>query len=134
MSAFVDTSALLAVLHGSDKNHPRAAQTWRALLEGDEDLVCTNYVLVETSALLQSRFGLPAVRDLVENVSPLMRVAWVTDDLHTAALSALLTANRRLLSLVDCVSFETMRRFAITRVFAFDRHFVEQGFELVQTR
>ncbi len=131
MSAFVDTSALLAILHRSDKNHARAASAWKALVEQDEDLVSTNYVLVETLGLLQSRFGLDAVRDLIENVVPLLRVAWITDETHAAAASALLTANRRLLSLVDCVSFVTMRRLSLTRAFAFDPHFAEQGFESV---
>ena len=131
MSAFVDTSALLAVLHASDKNHGRAARTWKGLLERDEELVCTNYVLLETLALLQARFGLAAVRDLVENVVPLLRVAWIDEEIHAAAVTALLTANRRLLSLVDCVSFATMRRLGIVRAFEFDRHFGEQGFEPV---
>jgi predicted nucleic acid-binding protein len=43
--------------------------------------------------------------------------------------SALLTANRRQLSLVDCVSFEMMRRLGIKTAFTYDRHFSEQGFE-----
>jgi uncharacterized protein len=42
-----------------------------------------------------------------------------------------LAAARRNLSLVDCVSFELMRRLGIRRVFCFDPHFAEQGFELV---
>ena len=29
---------------------------------------------------------------------------------------------------VDCISFETARRLGINTVFAFDQHFVEQGF------
>lgn len=29
MTAFVDTSALLAVLHAGDANHTRAARSWR---------------------------------------------------------------------------------------------------------
>jgi predicted nucleic acid-binding protein len=40
-------------------------------------------------------------------------------------------ANRRSLSLVDCVSFVVMRQLAIRDAFAFDRHFEEQGFTLV---
>lgn len=134
MTAFVDTSAFLAVLHRSDQNHARAATVWRALLEDDEELVCTNYVLLETLALLQSRFGLDAVRDLLENVVPLLHVVWVNDDVHGAGVSALLTANRRLLSLVDCVSFVVMRRLSISRAFEFDKHFVEQGFEPARGR
>lgn len=132
MSVFVDTSAFLAVLHGSDAYHARAARIWRALVERDTDLVCTNYVLMETTALLQSRFGLNAVRDLADTIAPLLRVAFVTEDVHASAVAALLAANRRQLSLVDCVSFVTMRRLSVTRAFAFDPHFAEQGFELVQ--
>ena len=132
MSVFVDTSALLAVLHGSDAHHARAARIWTTLLERDTDFVSTNYVLVETSALLQSRFGLDAVRDLVDTITPLLRVAFVTEDVHAAALAALFAARRRQLSLVDCVSFATMRRLSVTRAFAFDPHFAQQGFELVQ--
>jgi predicted nucleic acid-binding protein len=44
--------------------------------------------------------------------------------------SALLAANRRLLSLVDCTSFQTMRLRGISRVFTFDHHFKEYGFEV----
>ena len=40
-------------------------------------------------------------------------------------------ANRRQLSLVDCSSFETMRRVRIEKVFTFDEHFREQGFEVI---
>lgn len=132
MSVFVDTSALLAVLHGSDTHHTRAARIWTALVERDTDFVSTNYVLVETTALLQSRFGLDAVRDLADTITPLLRVSFVTEDLHATALASLLAARRRQLSLVDCVSFATMRQLSLTRAFAFDPHFAEQGFELVQ--
>ncbi len=42
--------------------------------------------------------------------------------------SALLAANRRQLSLVDCVSFVVCRQRQLEQVFAFDTHFSEQGF------
>ena len=47
--------------------------------------------------------------------------------LHEAAVSAFLAA-RGALSLVDCVSFEVMRRLAIPTAFAFDRDFERAGF------
>lgn len=128
MSAFVDTSALLAILNAGDESHRRAAKAWRGLLEAAEDLVVTSYVLVETTALLQARFGLGATRGFQEDVVPVLHVEWVDADLHAEGMAALLTAGRRELSLVDCVSFACMRRLGLTRALHFDRHFKEQGF------
>ncbi|NJN81851.1 MAG: VapC toxin family PIN domain ribonuclease, partial [Caldilineaceae bacterium] len=71
------------------------------------------------------------VQDLYENIAPILDVQWVDESLHQAGVSALLTANRRQLSLVDCVSFEACRRLGIRNVFAFDQHFSEQGFHLL---
>lgn len=129
MSTFVDTSALLAVLHSGDENHRRAARSFRALLESNEDLVTTNYVMVETTALLQHRFGLGAVRGFLDEVAPVLAMEWVDAGLHAEGTAALLTAGRREVSLVDCVSFACMRRQGLTRAFHFDRHFREQGFD-----
>jgi len=131
MNVFVDTSALLAVLDRDEAHHAQAASTWAELLERDEDLVTTNYVLVETYALAQRRLGLDAVRVLAQDFVPLMTVTWVDAALHDAGLAAVLGANRRDLSLVDCVSFGTMRQRHLDAVFAFDADFGAQGFQLV---
>jgi predicted nucleic acid-binding protein len=129
VTTFVDTSALLALLDASESHQPEAAARWRLLLEANEPLMSTNYVLVETFAVVQRRLGLDALRALVRDVVPLFEVEWVSEELHQTAVAALLAANRRGLSLVDCTSFETMRRHGLTRAFAFDQHFDEQGFE-----
>lgn len=128
---FVDTSAFLAVLDADDRHHNRARAVWSNLLTQDAQLLCTNYVLIETFALLQHRLGMAAVRAFQEDVLPVVEIEWVSEETHHAGISALLTAGRKKLSLVDCVSFETMRRKGIKTAFAFDQHFVEQGFEVV---
>ena len=131
MSAFIDTSALLAVLDADDAQHARASRAWRELVSGDEPIVTSSYVLVETFALVQTRLGLDAVLALHGDVVPILEIVWVDEALHAAAMTALLTARKRDLSLVDCLSFEVMRRAGIERAFAFDRHFSQQGFETV---
>lgn len=128
MSVFVDTSAFLALLDRDEANHVAASAMWKRVIADEETLVATNYVLVETYALLQRRLGLDAVRTFTSDFVPLLELEWAGPDLHAAALSALLVAARRDLSLVDCVSFETMRRRGIARAFAFDQHFSVQGF------
>lgn len=104
---------------------------WRALVEQGEALVTTNYILIETIALVQHRLGLEALRVLTDDILPTLQVHWIGQQDHAAALAALLVAARRRLSFVDCSSFETMRRLGISAVFGFDRHFAEQGFQLL---
>lgn len=129
MIAFVDTSALLAVLDRQDQAHARARAIWEQLIDSAERLVTTNYVLVETYALTQSRLGLDAVRALTEDVVPVLHVYWVTDADHRAAVAALLAAHRRQLSLVDCTTFVVMRHLHLRAAFAFDTDFTAHGFE-----
>jgi len=129
MSFFIDTSAFLAVLDADDGNHKKAKEKWKALIYGEETLVCSNYILIETFALIQNRIGMKAVVAFQENVVPMLTIEWVDEFLHHAGITSMLAANRRELSLVDCVSFDMMRRLGLKRVFAFDRHFKEQGFE-----
>lgn len=129
MRVFVDTSALYAVLDADDRMHDQAKRTWRELLDASARILTSNYVLVETIALLQHRLGIEAVRVFNGDVVPALETVWVETQAHQAACSALLTAGRRRLSLVDCVSFEVMRKAGIELAFAFDPHFAEQGFE-----
>jgi uncharacterized protein len=127
---YVDTSAFYAVFDQDDANHPRAQKVWTSLIESQEAMICNNYVLVETYALLQNRLGMRAVADL-QSILPLIQIDWCTAEHHRIATAALLSTHLRALSLVDCSSFETMRRLGIEKAFAFDNHFRQQGFELV---
>ena len=131
MSVFVDTSALFAILDADDENHESAGRAWTDLVAQGVDLICTDYVLLEGFALVQRRLGLGAIRTLEEDIVPMLRVEWVTDVRHASGVAALLVAASRQLSLVDCVSFEVMRHLGVREVFAFDRHFADQGFTLV---
>ena len=70
---------------------------------------------VDTSALL-------AVMDKDDAID------WISSVQHIHGMAALLAADRRNLSLVDCVSFDAMRQRGLRQVFAFDKHFEEPGF------
>jgi uncharacterized protein len=131
MNVLVDTSAFLAVLDRSDERHAAAERTWRGLLMGENVIACHNYILIETSALLTRRFGMEAVGAFERDIVPVLRLLWVTRDIHEAAVAAHLAAGRRALSLVDCASFEIMRRTGLRQAFAFDPHFREFGYETV---
>jgi len=131
MRMFIDTSAFYALVDRDDENYQKGKTAWTEILEAGHTLVTSNYVLVETFALLQSRLGLDAVRGFHQDLVPILHVEFVTSDLHRLGVAALLSASRRGLSLVDCVSFEVMRNSGIKTVFTFDSHFKEQGFSVV---
>lgn len=67
MITFIDTSAILALLATNDPQHQNAVARYASLLETPYSLVTTNYVVVETIALVQksnrtSRSTRPATR------------------------------------------------------------------------
>lgn len=128
MSVFVDTSAFYALLDREDANHNRAKAAWSELLRSGETLTTSNYVLVETSALVQRRLGLAALRAFSEDIVPVLTKHWIGEKTHASAIATVLTATRKKLSLVDCASFLVMREAGLHRTFTFDRHFAEQGF------
>jgi predicted nucleic acid-binding protein len=131
MTIFVDTSAILAVLNADDEFHSAARKIWTDEITAETPMVVTNYILVETVALLQGRIGLEAVSTFIDNILPVFDVQWVDGASHRTAMAMLLAAGRRRLSLVDCANFECMRRLGLKKAFTFDPHFREQGFECV---
>lgn len=131
MSVFVDTSAIIAALNSEDDHQDAAVLAWRGFLDAKTPMVTTNYVVVESIAVAQGRLGFAAIRALLEEVFPLLRVEWIDDEAHRSAAAALLARNRCDISLVDFTSFEIMRRLAIRSAFTFDRHFSRYGFETV---
>lgn len=128
MRVFADTSALFALLVKNDVMAVRAGNTFRALLERNAEFHTTNYVLLETEALLQARVSLVAARRFHHEFAPLLRIRWVDALLHDRAFRRLELRNRRDISLVDSTSFVYMEDAGITPAFAYDRHFAEEGF------
>lgn len=133
MTTFVDTSAMYALLDDADLNHDAADETFRFLFQG-EPLLTHSYVVIESAAVVQRRLGSAAVRDLFDRLLPLIEVMWVDEALHATAVTSLLAAQKRQISLVDWTSFQVMRTQGIDRVFTFDGDFAQQGFEPVPLR
>ena len=131
-AVFADTSGLLALLNRTDDNHARAERAFGNLRVREVSLVSTSYVLVETYALVGRRLGLDAVRSFRADFAPLIDVVWVDEKLHNAGLDMLLDRRKRLLSLVDAVSFIVMRQRSMAEAFAVDPHFEQEGFSLVK--
>ena len=131
MKIFIDTSAFYALLDRDDANQEAAKGVWAKILNAENTLVTSNYVLVETFALLQNRLGVVAVRAFQEDIVPILNIEFVDPEVHRSGIAALLAASKRNLSLVDCISFEIMRALGIRTAFAFDPHFKKAGFQAI---
>ena len=95
---------------------------------GREHIVTHSGVVIETVALLARRIGFEAVRQFQDSVLPAIAIRWVDSHLYGRAMSALLAAGKRSVSLVDWMSFEMMREQGIITALVFDDDFVAQGF------
>jgi len=132
VSVFVDTSFFIALLDEDEDMHGDAVAQWRRVAEGRLPVLTSNYVVLESCAVLQRHIGVSAVRKLVRQILEPVALEWVTRDDHERAVETLLVADRRQLSIVDCTSFEMMRRLEVRECLAFDQHFAEQGFVVSQ--
>jgi predicted nucleic acid-binding protein len=133
MNLFIDTSAFLAILNSDDLFHIQAKSIWMDVLSNNHKLACSNYILVETIALLQTRSGLEAVRIFENRILPVIDIVWIDELTHQNALRTLILTDRRRLSLVDCTSFEILRNQNFDQAFTFDSHFYEAGFSVLPT-
>lgn len=128
---FVDTSGVFALLDAGDRNHANAERAFATLRARQAAMLSNSYVLLETYALIGRRLGLDAIRRFRADFAPLIDVIWIDEPMHEAGLDLLLQRRKRLLSLVDAVSFITMRQRHVAEAFAFDPHCEEEGFSIV---
>jgi uncharacterized protein len=127
---FVDTSGFYALLDPTDPFHARAAGLFARAANRGWTLVTSNYVVLETIALVQSRLGWDAVDRWQRYVLPYCRVTWVDEALHALGEARWSHARERRLSLTDCVSLAVMRRAGLGEAIAQDVHFAQAGIRL----
>jgi len=128
---YVDTSVFYALLDRADRFHKEASSLWVALMDNNFTLITSNYVVVETVALLQKKIGFEAARLWYRDILSVLTVLWVDADAHQKAYELWLNLGRRRLSLVDCASFVIMHHHQIEKAFCFKSHFTDHGFELI---
>jgi predicted nucleic acid-binding protein len=125
LSVFVDTSVLYAAVDHDDIGHARAA----AVVDGEEPLVCTDHVLVETMLLVSRRAGWRTAERFWRGLrSGIARIEITTQaDLEVASSIGERFPDQQF-SLVDRTSFAVMHRLGITRVASFDKDFAVYRF------
>ena len=126
---FVDTGYIIALTNENDHYHQQAL----ALSEKYEGyrLVITDAVLLEVGNAL-SRFARPQASLIIHHFQTAEEVTLVPLNpiLFNTAMHWFDKHQDKTWGLVDCVSFAVMTEMQLSRVLAFDRHFVQAGFQL----
>lgn len=125
----IDTSAVYALLDRSDANHRKAVSILQHLSRQQADVFLTNFILAESHALALARLGHEIARNwLGKLVWPVERA---TQQDETKARAIIAGHRDKPYTYTDGVSFAVMERLSCRTCFAFDRHFIQYGFEVL---
>ena len=120
-----DSSAILALLDDRDANHKKALEIAMALAKERRQSFITNYIEVETHALLLRKLGRGLALDwLISDALPVER-ATLGDEAEAREL--LVVHRDKDWSLCDAISFAMIERRSIRTAFSFDHHFLQRG-------
>jgi uncharacterized protein len=121
--AFVDSSAIVALVDRNDRSHEAAVAAYRDLLEAGYRLFTTNFVIAETVSLLAEGAGPDIARQwLRDHRLTIYHVD--AEDEQRARVRVIASRSERGLSYTDAISAVVMERLGIADAFAVDRNFL----------
>jgi uncharacterized protein len=122
--AFVDTSAIVALVDRDDVTHDAAVRAYHTLVDLGYRLFTTNHVMRETFDLLHGTLGEAIARQWLEDVALAVYVTDATDE-ERARERLLLPNGNQSMRYSDAVSLSVMERLGIAEAFAVDPYFLE---------
>ncbi len=125
----IDTSSIFALLCRNDINHEEAKIILKYAGQKGWQPFLTNFIVAETHALLLSRLGHKAARHwLRTNKWP---VELITETDEKRAREIIFNYQDKDFSYTDATSFALMQRLNLSKVYAFDQHFSQFGFDVM---
>ncbi len=124
--AFVDSSAIVAMVNRNDPTHHQAIAAYHELIDGGYHLFTTDYVVAETTQLLELAFGSDVARQwLRAQRLPVYHAD--EQDVKRAIAQLTSTSPGTRLSMTDAISSVVMERLGVSDAFAVDPEFMADG-------
>lgn len=125
-TAFVDASAIVALVDRNDRSHDDAVAAYHGLQEENYRLFTTNLVLTEVVQLLNDGVGADVARQFLRDHRLAVYHASEDDEARAAAM-VMTSRTARGLSLVDAVSLVVMEKLGIADAFVVDTTFLAEA-------
>jgi predicted nucleic acid-binding protein len=127
----IDTSALHALNYIRDDNHTQAVAYFKHLA-GRVKPIVTEWVFVETMNLTKARLGPEYAIDFGRQLktSQMFYPLILTDMDKRSTWDIFEQYHDKQWSYVDCSLLAIAQRLKISKVFAFDHHFIQMGFDV----
>ena len=124
-AAFLDASALVALVDRDDASHNAAVEAYRDLIAAGYKLFTTNYVVAETFDLLRTGVGPLVARQFLRDCKLAVYHADEQDEQKARRL-ILRSSPKRALSFSDAISLVVMERLGVADAFAVDPSFLAE--------
>jgi predicted nucleic acid-binding protein len=124
--AFVDSSAILAIVNRADPTHDQAIAAYHELIDAGYHLFTTDYVIAETTQLIDLAFGADVARQWLRTQRLPVYHADEQDVKRAIAQMTSATPGTRI-SMTDAVSSVVMERLGVSDAFAVDPEFMADG-------
>lgn len=124
-TAFVDASAIVALVDRNDSSHTDAVAAYHGLQEADYRLFTTNLVLAEAVQLLTDGVGADVARQFLRDHRLAVYHATEEDEARAASM-VMANRSQRGLSYVDAVSLVVMEKLGIADAFVVDTTFLSE--------
>lgn len=132
MKLFVDTSAWLALNDKNDQYHNKAKNKSLEIGRQRIELVTSEYIFDESITLIRHRISHASAVLFGNSLlnSNIVEIIDVTGMDRFKAWELFKKYEDKELSFTDCISFVLIKNLRLQKVFTFDDHFKQMGFEV----
>ena len=132
-TVFLDTGYIIALEAADDQHHNAALRHWKTLSIPAFRFVMTSYIFDEVVTFFNSQHQHAKAVEIGNRLmaSPSVQLVHVDEPLFDDGWQYFVRHSDKTYSLTDCISFVLMGKYKIKTAFAFDKHFVQAGFEKI---
>ncbi len=133
MPVYVDTAALIALVHKRDSFHEKSVTVYKKLHNRNTRFVTTRAVLLEIGNTFSRSSQRPLAISIFRlvNDSPFWEVLPVDGKWFTAGMELFQRRNDKDWSLTDGIGIVVAEAYSVKKVFTSDRHFKQAGFKIL---